>query len=318
MSATLIRKVNAGDTATGTATSTLTVDATGYAAGSALIIGVYNRTTASATLSSVTDSKGNTWTVDATSSSAANCISSASANLTTALVSGDTITLTWTGNVSGKAFHILNFSGLVTSALKDVSAASGGTGTTVAGPSVTTTQADDLLIGFYGTSSSITVSSTTWTSTGTQASIAGPTSIDSVYIEETSTGTYNPSVTYSGASASGRQATVAYKVAASGAPVNTVAPAVTSTSSYSSDQTLSCTTGTWTGDTSSGFAYQWKDASGNISGATSSTYRIAHSEVGASIHCTVTATGTGGSTAQDSNTVGPIYTKSPIILIYGS
>ncbi len=88
------------------------------------------------------------------------------------------------------------------------------------------------------------------------------------------------------------------------APVNTVAPAVTG--NLWVNQLLSCTTGTWTGDVSSGYTYQWKDGSGNISGATSSTYRIQSGEATKAIHCTVTATGTGGATTQDSNTTATV------------
>lgn len=101
------------------------------------------------------------------------------------------------------------------------------------------------------------------------------------------------------------------------APINVVAPVVTGTPTVG--QTLSCTTGTWTGDISSGATYQWKDAGGNISGAASSTYLIASGETGASIHCTVTETGTGGSQTADSNTVGPVASNFvPKILLYGS
>lgn len=85
------------------------------------------------------------------------------------------------------------------------------------------------------------------------------------------------------------------------APVNTVAPAVTGTPTVG--QTLTATDGTWTGDISSGPTYQWKDAAGNIVGATSSTYVVGSGERGASVRCTVTETGTGGSSSADSNAV---------------
>ncbi len=85
-------------------------------------------------------------------------------------------------------------------------------------------------------------------------------------------------------------------------PVNTVAPAVTGNKWVG--QVLSCTTGTWTNATS--YAYQWKDAGGNIAAATSSTYTVGSGEVAATIHCTVTATGGGGSVTHDSNSVGTI------------
>jgi hypothetical protein len=52
-------------------------------------------------------------------------------------------------------------------------------------------------------------------------------------------------------------------------PVNTVAPAVSGTATVG--QTLSSTTGTWTGLPTPTFTYQWQRAGSNISGATSST-----------------------------------------------
>jgi len=54
------------------------------------------------------------------------------------------------------------------------------------------------------------------------------------------------------------------------------------------------------------YTYQWKDAGGNIAGATNSSYVVLVGELAASIHCDVTATGIGGSTTASSNTVGPI------------
>ena len=87
-------------------------------------------------------------------------------------------------------------------------------------------------------------------------------------------------------------------------PQNTVAP-VASGSAVTGNQ-LSCTQGTWTGDTSSGFTYRWKDDNGNIASATSSTYTIGSGEVGLNVYCAVTATGTGGSTTATSNTLGPV------------
>ncbi len=100
------------------------------------------------------------------------------------------------------------------------------------------------------------------------------------------------------------QFTVLQFVGVGSAPINTVLPVVTG--NLWVGQTLTSTTGSWSGDVSSGFTYQWKDGAGNISGATSSTYVIGSGENTASIHCHVIATGTGGSTAADSATVGPI------------
>ena len=92
------------------------------------------------------------------------------------------------------------------------------------------------------------------------------------------------------------------------APVNTVAPVVSGALSVGS--TLSCTTGTWTDMGAGSYAYQWKDAAddSNISGATASTLLLTHDMVLAAmeVYCEVTATNAADSTAEPSNTVGPV------------
>jgi hypothetical protein len=90
------------------------------------------------------------------------------------------------------------------------------------------------------------------------------------------------------------------------APVNTVAPVVSGALSVGS--TLSCTTGTWTDLGAGSFAYQWKDAAddSNISGATASTLLLTGDHVDLELYCEVTATNAADSTAQASNTVGPV------------
>lgn len=96
---------------------------------------------------------------------------------------------------------------------------------------------------------------------------------------------------------------VTNNVAGGTAPSNTVAPAVTGTTT--TGQTLTCTTGTWTGDPTITYAYQWKRNGSNISGATSSTYVLQVADEGTSVKCTVTATNGVGSASADSNTVSP-------------
>ena len=60
-------------------------------------------------------------------------------------------------------------------------------------------------------------------------------------------------------------------------------------------ETLSAGSGTWSGDTSGGFSYQWQDCDSQgsncnpISGATSSTYMAQDSDIGATISVEVTA-----------------------------
>lgn len=82
------------------------------------------------------------------------------------------------------------------------------------------------------------------------------------------------------------------------APANTVLPAITGTAK--AGQTLSCSTGTWTGTAPISYAYQWKADGANISGATASSYLLTASEVGKVITCTVTATNAAGNVSATS------------------
>jgi hypothetical protein len=88
------------------------------------------------------------------------------------------------------------------------------------------------------------------------------------------------------------------------APVNTVAPAITGTAQEG--QTVTCSTGTWTGTPTITFAYQWKRNGSNIGSATNSTYTLVTADVSQSITCQVTATNPVGSANATSNTITPI------------
>ncbi len=112
-------------------------------------------------------------------------------------------------------------------------------------------------------------------------------------------------------------------------PTNSVAPAVTGTTTVG--QTLSCTTGTWAnqGGSVHTYAYQWKrDAQGSggyssIGSATSATYALVNADDACHIKCTVTATNTGGAgTPTDSNIVGvvvePVPTNSVVPAVSGT
>lgn len=81
------------------------------------------------------------------------------------------------------------------------------------------------------------------------------------------------------------------------APSNSVAPVASGTGTVG--QTLSCTTGTWTG--SPAFTYQWKRDGVNIGGATSSTYLLVSDDGGTTATCAVTGTNAGGSASATSN-----------------
>ena len=93
-------------------------------------------------------------------------------------------------------------------------------------------------------------------------------------------------------------------------PANTVAPAVTGTATFG--QTLSSTTGTWTGVPTPTFAYQWyRSPSTAITSATSSTYVLVAADVGNTIYCKVTATNAISSVSADSNTTATVAATVP-------
>src|SRR5207248_256507 len=82
-------------------------------------------------------------------------------------------------------------------------------------------------------------------------------------------------------------------------PANTALPTISGTAQQG--QTLTSSTGTWTGNPTS-YAYQWRrcDSGGascvDIAGSTASTYVVAQADVGGTLRVVVTATNAAGST----------------------
>lgn len=88
--------------------------------------------------------------------------------------------------------------------------------------------------------------------------------------------------------------------AEAGYPVNTVAPAVTGLTVVGS--TLTTTNGTWTGDPTITFTYQWTLNGANV-GTGLNTFVIPAGAAGRSILCKVTATNAVASVVANSNTI---------------
>lgn len=95
-----------------------------------------------------------------------------------------------------------------------------------------------------------------------------------------------------------------WSAAAPAAPANTVLPVISGTAMVG--QTISATTGTWTGSPTPTYAYQWKRAGASIGGATASTYLLVVLDTGALITVTVTATNSEGSASATSPSFGMI------------
>jgi Glycosyl hydrolase family 26/Ig domain of plant-specific actin-binding protein len=96
-------------------------------------------------------------------------------------------------------------------------------------------------------------------------------------------------------------------------PSNTSLPTISGTATVG--QTLTASTGTWSGSPTS-YAYQWKhcDSSGascgNISGATSASYGLTSSDAGYTMRVTVTASNSGGSASTTSTQTAAVATST--------
>ena len=86
------------------------------------------------------------------------------------------------------------------------------------------------------------------------------------------------------------------------APVNTVAPVI-SGAGTTVGTVFSVTDGTWTGNPTPTYTYQWKIDTVNVPGQTSSTYDSSGDSVGEAVTCEVTATNSEGSASQISNSI---------------
>lgn len=99
-------------------------------------------------------------------------------------------------------------------------------------------------------------------------------------------------------------------------PTNTVAPVVSGTAKVGS--TLSVTDGTWTGNGTITYAYQWLRNGSNIASATANTYTLVSADDLTTVSCRVTATDLDGSRSATSNglaitEVAPVNTVAPAV-----
>lgn len=107
------------------------------------------------------------------------------------------------------------------------------------------------------------------------------------------------------------------------APTNTAVPVISGTPNQG--QVLSTTTGSWNGNPTPNYTYQWEDCNStggsctNISGATSSIYTAASSDVGRTIVAVVTATNSQGQAAASSAATAVVQAAlAPTVVTGGS
>jgi large repetitive protein len=98
-------------------------------------------------------------------------------------------------------------------------------------------------------------------------------------------------------------------------PVDTVLPAITGSPVVA--QVLTSSTGTWSNEPTS-YTYQWEDCNStgeactNISGATTSSYTVASTDVGHTIRVVATATNSTGSTTATSTDTARVASAAPV------
>lgn len=175
----------------------------GAAAGNLVVIGLYN-TNSSGDVTGVTDSKGNTYTLSATP--LAQTIQGdvktvmAYSILDTALVNGDTITVT----LSASEYMVVNivavsYSGLGATPVDQQGAVKDDTfpQTQPVGSSLTTTEADELLVSWIVSANIGTATATAnWTARASSPGVTVPNYLFEDRIVS-STGTYNSAPTWS-------------------------------------------------------------------------------------------------------------------------
>ena len=102
---------------------------------------------------------------------------------------------------------------------------------------------------------------------------------------------------------------------AAAAPANTVLPAISGEAE--DERTLTASTGTWTGTPTLTYSYQWESCNttgegcASIEGATSSSYTVAHAQVGDTIRVKVTAKNSVGEASASSGQTGTVAAAAP-------
>jgi hypothetical protein len=196
-----VQQVAAAGNAGSGATVVLTLSGVTTTTGNHLIVCAAIRAGA---LSSVSDSKGNTWQVDENVEVAGAGAGIASCKITTPLVNGDTITVTITGGTGGISASCAEFSGLAASGWADVQASAGNAvaGTAAdSGAAATSAVANSLVIGAVGHQSTVTaftpeVLSPVWNQGTTAVSTSQVQTVRPLYRVVTATGAFATKATW--------------------------------------------------------------------------------------------------------------------------
>lgn len=175
---------------------------------------------------------------------------------------------------------------------------------TVVTPSIPTNSSVPVISGTTTQGQTLTTTTGTWTNTPTTyayqwrrggTAISGATSSTYTLVSADVGTVITVAVIATNAGGSSTAAisagTATIAAPATPVPVNSVAPAISGTAQVG--QTLTVSNGTWS-NTPTSYAYQWKRAGTNISGATAQTYVPVTADVGNTLTCAVTASNAGG------------------------
>ena len=244
--------VSIGQAANATAGPTLAVTAAaGVPVGETIIVMISMDPGTAPAITSIADTGGNTYSIDAnaagtfTGTTGARVVI-ASAHVTTALVSGNSITVTFSASTTDKAMSVYHVSGLAVSPLDKTASTTGTAGSPVSsGTTAATTQGNELLIAAFAIQRknvSISTYTTGWTGLTGGASQSGNAAkaLAAEYQIVSATGAYTVSQAYTpSGSADWAGAIVTYKGVAL-ATATTVASSGTP-STYGSGVTFTAT-----------------------------------------------------------------------------
>ena len=142
-----------------------------------------------------------------------------------------------------------------------------------------------------------------------------PTYIVQYYNDQSVLTGANPVTVQQGNTTSAIDATLVRKE-----PVDTAAPAVLGTPAVG--QTLTCSTGAWTGEPTPTYTYAWLRNGSVIAGVSAGTYDVQSADQGTGLSCQVTATNENGGNNAVSNTLSlppaPPPPRAPIVEVLGT
>jgi hypothetical protein len=326
---------SAGSSTTGSASSstTLTVPRPADAAPGSVLVAVVDATLSSS--DSMSPPAG--WTLIRRDNGPSTSPAIAQAMYYKAVGSSEPSSYAWSFSTATNAVGgVVAFTGVdPTNPVEEHHAMYSGRTKSISAPSVTTLQAGDLLVAFFGNTSAKSTNTPSGMTESFDVQGSGIATAGASSVQSTPGQTGTRTASYSGSPVSGALGQMV-ALRASGAapppptsvppPVNTALPAVSGSAQTGS--TLTGSSGTWTSTETPSLAYQWKrcDSAGascaSVSGATGSSYTLASGDAGSTFRVVVTASNSGGSSsatsAQTAVVTAPAPSSQPPITIYTS